>query len=69
MDFTVFQCVCLRLFVCLLLYAITHTYIQVLTVIVDGVNVSTGALSHACLHLVDLAGSERVAKSLASGEI
>ncbi|GIL69220.1 hypothetical protein Vretimale_12657 [Volvox reticuliferus] len=41
---------------------------QVLTIIVDGVNMSTGARTHACLHLVDLAGSERTDKSGVEGE-
>lgn len=40
---------------------------QILTVVVDGVNLLTKARSHGCLHLIDLAGSERVAKSEASG--
>jgi kinesin family protein C2/C3 len=42
---------------------------QILTVIVDGQNVITGARTHGCLHLVDLAGSERVGKSEATGEV
>ncbi|MEW5299266.1 MAG: hypothetical protein WDW36_002299 [Sanguina aurantia] len=41
---------------------------QVLTVIVLGMNVLTGARSHGCLHLVDLAGSERPGKSEAVGD-
>jgi kinesin family protein C2/C3 len=40
---------------------------QILTVIVDGVNLLSGARTHGCLHLIDLAGSERVGKSEASG--
>ncbi|KAL6749349.1 P-loop containing nucleoside triphosphate hydrolase protein [Haematococcus lacustris] len=41
---------------------------QVLTVIVDGDNLVTGAQTHGCLHLVDLAGSERTNKSEATGD-
>ncbi|GFH23042.1 uncharacterized protein HaLaN_20590 [Haematococcus lacustris] len=41
---------------------------QVLTVIVDGDNLLTGAQTHGCLHLVDLAGSERTTKSEATGD-
>jgi kinesin family protein C2/C3 len=41
---------------------------QVVTVTVSGLELSTGARSHGCLHLVDLAGSERVARSEASGD-
>lgn len=40
----------------------------ILTVIVDGVTLETGAKTHACLHLIDLAGSERVRKSEAAGD-
>jgi hypothetical protein len=40
---------------------------EVLTILVDGLTIATGARSHGCLHLVDLAGSERVAKSGATG--
>ena len=40
---------------------------QILTVIVDGTHVATGAKTHGCLHLVDLAGSERVDRSGATG--
>ncbi len=41
---------------------------QVLTIIVDGCNLATGARTHACLHLVDLAGSERTDKSGVEGQ-
>jgi len=41
---------------------------QVVTVVVQGAELATGATSHGCLHLVDLAGSERVGRSEASGD-
>ena len=54
-------------------HGLTHTHppspclLQILTVIVDSVSLSTGAKTHGCLHLVDLAGSERTSKSEATG--
>ncbi|GAB4818535.1 hypothetical protein N2152v2_005581 [Parachlorella kessleri] len=41
---------------------------SVLTVMVDGTNLTTHEKTHGCLHLIDLAGSERVGKSGAEGE-
>ncbi|KXZ46235.1 hypothetical protein GPECTOR_45g105 [Gonium pectorale] len=41
---------------------------QILTVIVEGENIITGARTSACLHLIDLAGSERTDKSLVEGD-
>eukprot|EP00249_Psilotum_nudum_P012918 c24048_g1_i3 orf=245-3772(-) len=41
---------------------------SVLTVHVQGIELSSGSLLRGCLHLVDLAGSERVDKSEATGD-
>ncbi|KAJ7519458.1 hypothetical protein O6H91_20G039400 [Diphasiastrum complanatum] len=41
---------------------------SVLTIHVQGTELSTGSVLRGCLHLVDLAGSERVDKSEATGE-
>lgn len=41
---------------------------SVLTVHVQGIDVSSGAILRGCLHLIDLAGSERVDKSEAIGD-
>lgn len=41
---------------------------SVLTVHVQGKELTTGSILRGCLHLVDLAGSERVEKSEAVGE-
>ena len=40
---------------------------QILTIIVEGMSVTTHARSIGCLHLIDLAGSERVSRSGATG--
>lgn len=41
---------------------------SVLTVHVQGIDLSSGAILHGCLHLVDLAGSERVDRSEVTGD-